>query len=291
MWSVMIPVHDCAHLLERLLPGVVAQLGERSDVHVEVVDDASTDDPSAVVDRLGGGIVTYRRNPVALGAAPNFNHCLRLSRGHLVHLLHGDDMVLPGFYDRMQEAWNDPSLVAVVCRTEYIDDADRPLTVTRPERAGSGIWQNALATMALSNRVRPPGIVVARRAYETVGGFREDLPHAADWEMWTRLAHAGPIWYVDDVLARYRVHAESDTAGRIRSGANIRERIEAIEAVNTLLPAPQRRPIARRAFGYSAVFAGRTALRRLAARDFRTAAVQAREALRCLGRAAAPRIS
>ena len=35
---------------------------------------------------------------------------------------------------------------------------------------------------------RPAGIVVRRRAYERLGGFRTDLPHAADWEMWTRLA-------------------------------------------------------------------------------------------------------
>ena len=36
-------------------------------------------------------------------------------------------------------------------------------------------------------------VLVRRNAYERVGGFDPTLVHAADWEMWTRLAAFGPV--------------------------------------------------------------------------------------------------
>ena len=87
-----------------------------------------------------------------------------------------------------------------------------------PTGKGTGVWTDALDAFAVSNRVRAPGIVVRRAAYERVGGYRTDLPHAADWEMWTRLAAHGPIVFVDQVLACYRRHDTSDTSARVRPG-------------------------------------------------------------------------
>jgi glycosyltransferase involved in cell wall biosynthesis len=277
----MIPVRNCAEYLAGALSEVVDQVP--SDAQVVVVDDASTDDPRGVVDRLGGSLVDYVRQEPAVGAIGNFNRCVELARGELVHLLHGDDAVAPGFYAAMDEAMADPQVLAAVCRTKYIDVAGRTIRTTRSERHGTGPWTDALNVLAVSNRVRPPGIVVRRTAYEQLGGFREDLPHAADWEMWTRIAAAGPVWFVDRPLALYRVHHSSDTAARVRTGDNIRERVEAIRLITALVEPDQRRATRRKALTYSSVYAARTAGRQLVARDWRGAVAQAGQALRCAG--------
>ncbi len=228
-----------------------------------------------------GGRVGFRPNPEHLGAIGTFNRCLSLATGELVHLLHGDDLVLPGFYRAMEAALDQPSAVAAVCRVRDIDADNAPLYVSRSYRRGTGVWRHALEAMAVSNRVRSPGIVVRRSAYERVGGFRTDLPHAADWEMWTRLAASGPIVFVDEVLACYRRHAASDTSSRVRSGANIAERVTAIGVLGEHI-APKRRALTtRRALAYAVVFASRTALRSTRQRDWSAAAAQARQALRC----------
>ena len=120
-WSVVIPVHNCADYLAQALPEVVAQLGDRDDAEIIVVDDNSTDDPAAVIERLGRGRVQYRPNPGHLGAIGTFNRCLELATGDVVHLLHGDDAVLPGFYTAMEQALADPTPVAAVCRVRDID--------------------------------------------------------------------------------------------------------------------------------------------------------------------------
>jgi hypothetical protein len=198
-----------------------------------------------------------------------------------VHLLHGDDAVLPGFYTAMEQALADPTVVAAVCRVRDLDADNTPLYATRSYRKGTGVWPNALEAFAVSNRVRAPGIVVRRSAYERVGGYRADLPHAADWDMWTRLAANGPIVFVDEVLAVYRRHNTSDSWPRIRTGANVRERVTAISVVSAYV-APNRRALTtRKALAYSVVFAARTALSLVKAGEWSAVGRQAYEAVRC----------
>jgi glycosyltransferase involved in cell wall biosynthesis len=281
-WSVMIPVHNCADYLARALPEALAQLGDRDDAEIIVVDDASTDDPSSVVERLGEGKVQFRPNPEHLGAIGTFNRCLQLTRGHLVHLLHGDDAVLPAFYTKMELALEHPATVAAVCRVRDVDAHDSPLQVTRSYRQGTGPWPDALEAFAVSNRVRAPGIVVRRAAYERIGGYRTDLPHAADWDMWTRLAASGPIVFVDEVLALYRRHSASDTSLRVRTGENIRERVAAIGVIAGYLPPTRRTRISRKALAYAVVDATLTAVSLAKAGDRSAAGRQAREAARCV---------
>ena len=133
----------------------------------------------------------------------------------------------------------------------------------------------------MSNRVRSPGIVVRRSAYEQVGGFRTDLPHAADWEMWTRLAAHGPDRLRRRGAGLLPTSRRVRHLGRVRSGANIRERVTAIGVLGEHI-APKRRALTtRRALAYAVVFAGRTALRSARQRDWSAAAAQARQALRC----------
>jgi GT2 family glycosyltransferase len=281
-WSVVIPVHNCADYLAEALPEVLAQLADRDDAEIIVVDDSSGDDPARVVERLGRNRVQYRPNPGHLGAIGTFNRCLDLATGDLVHLLHGDDAVLPGFYPAMERALADPMSVAAVCRVRDVDADNQPLYVTRSYRKGTGVWTNALDALAVSNRVRAPGIVVRRAAYERVGGYRTDLPHAADWEMWTRLAAHGPVVFVDQVLACYRRHGASDTSVRVQTGANIRERVTAIGMIAGHLPPNRRAYTTRRALAYTVVFATRSALSSARTGHWSAAARQGREALRCV---------
>lgn len=278
---MLIPVHNCADYLARALPEVIAQLADRDDTEIIVVDDASTDDPADVVARLGRDRVRYERNERNLGAINTFNRCLELASGEFVHLLHGDDAVLPGFYPAMERALAGPDVVAAVCRAVHVDADDVRTYTTRSYRKGTGIWADAAESLAVSNRVRAPGIVVRRAAYERVGGYRTDLPHAADWEMWTRLAAHGPIVFVDEVLACYRKHDASDTSARVRTGDNIRERIAAIRVVSRYVAPHRRGRTTRKALAFTIVYAGRTALSLIRARDWSAAGRQGWEAVRC----------
>lgn len=279
MWSVMIPAWNSEQFVAAAIESVLAS-GLSGESQIEVVDDASTDSTPGLVSSYADRGVAYHRNERQHGAAANFNECVRRARGHLVHILHADDAVYPDFYVAMERALSGSGAIAAFSRTSYIDEAGAVTNTTRSE-GPSGIWDGAIRTLAVSNRIRPPGIVVRRSAYEAVGGYREDLHHAADWEMWVRLARHGPIWFEDRVLARYRIHEDQDTSVHVSTAANISERVAAIEMIADTLPAEMARPAVRRGLLYSSIFAGRTALRLGRNREWGAAVAQTRAALRC----------
>jgi glycosyltransferase involved in cell wall biosynthesis len=278
-WSIVIPSYNCARYLPAALDGVLAQRPARV-AELEVVDDRSTDGTVAVLEGYRAAGVRVHVNAENQGPVGNFNRCVGRATGDLVHLLHADDEVLPGFYSRMEAGFAHEGVVAAVCRAEYVDEEGTPLGRTRSEQDESGIWRRARDVLTVSNRVRPAAIVVRREAYEALGGFRTDLPHAADWEMWTRLAYHGDVWFENAVLARHRVHAASDTAGRVADAANIAERAETIRLIAASYPSPHTRRLARQAMAYTAVFAGRTAFRLARQGAWGPARAQAAAALR-----------
>ena len=123
LWSVMIPTYNCAHYLRETLASVLAQAPNPEIMQIEVVDDHSTkDDPKAVVDELGGDRVSFYQQPHNVGYIKNFETCLQRSRGTLIHLLHGDDLVRDGFYQKMQRAFEERSdLGAAFCRHIFME--------------------------------------------------------------------------------------------------------------------------------------------------------------------------
>jgi len=238
LWSVMIPTYNCANYLERTLKSVLEQAPSMELMQIEVVDDCSTkDDPEAVVKDLGRGRVTFYRQPQNVGAIRNFNTCIERSVGQIVHILHGDDTVLPGFYKVLQEAFDkEPTIGAAFCRHIPIDEEDRHLSLSQLRSSTAGVLADFLEGIAVSCIVQTPAIVVKRSVYEALGGFLPELFHAGDWDMWKRIATHYPVWYEPQALACYRKHCSSHPSSLIKSGANIANRRRAIEISQLYLP-------------------------------------------------------
>lgn len=270
----MIPVHNGAPLVAEALASVLdADLP--SDTQVEVVDDRSTDDTAAIVEGLADRGVTHHVNSRQLGAPENFNECIRRARGQFVHILHADDAVHRGFYPAMDRGFESTSVVSAVCRARYVDEDGVPFTVT-PSLQATGLWHEARRDLAITIPVRTPAIVVRRRAYEEIGGFHRGLGHAADWHLMARLAAHGRIWYDDRVLVDYRKHQGADTNSWVRSGHNMIERADVLDAVVPLLHPHAVRSHMRRALGYSARFALSNAVRLARSGDMAAAGNQVR---------------
>lgn len=265
-WSVMIPTFNCADFLADTLRSVLAQDPGPNDMQIEVVDDASDrDDPASVVAEVGQGRVAYHRQPHNVGHIANFDTCLQRSRGEIVHLLHGDDGVRPGFYASLQRGFDaEPGLGAAFCRPTYIDSAGQVLSVAALEAQSRGLLADAIPRLAEEQRIMTPSIVVRRAVYEELGGFDRRLVCSEDWEMWVRIAARFPVWYEPEPLALYRMHDNSNTGRHVRSAADMAYTRRAIEIFQEYLPpdiAPQiiataRATYARTAFGNAAQLLG-----------------------------------
>lgn len=237
-WSVMIPTHNCAGYLRQTLASVLSQDFGPGVMQIEVVDDASTkDDPEAVVRELGRGRVAFHRQAVNVGHTANFQTCLEHSRGRIVHLLHGDDAVRPGFYEKMGMAFERvPGLGAAFCRHIYIDEEDREIWESPLERQSSGLLENWLERIAERQLIQTPSIVVARDVYEQIGTFDRSLSAVEDWEMWVRIAAYRDVWFETEQLASYRVHGSSSTSRLLRSAENLRDVRRALSIIRRYLP-------------------------------------------------------
>jgi glycosyltransferase involved in cell wall biosynthesis len=249
-WSVMIPTYNCGRYLEAALRSVLAQDPGSEAMQIEVVDDHSTaDDPEEVVARLGGARVAFHRQPEKVGVVGNLNTCLQRSRGELVHVLHGDDLVLDGFYWRLDARLRKhPDAGAAYCRHLYLDEHGRRLDAAPLEPASSGILTEGARFLAAEQRIMTPCIVVRRSVYEELGGFDDRLACAEDGEMWVRVATRFPVYYEERPLACYRLHGSSNTGRNLRDGKSLDYTRLAIELFASYFEPAERRAVKRTAF-------------------------------------------
>jgi glycosyltransferase involved in cell wall biosynthesis len=275
----MIPTYECAGYLGEALESVLAQDTGPERMQIEVVDDASSDDPEAVVERHGGR-VTLHRQPQNVGHVANLNTCLARARGELVHVLHCDDAVRPGFYAALEPAFDDADVGAAFCRFVAMDEEGRWTTVAPLEAEQDGVIEDWLERIAVGQRIQTPAMVVRRSIYERLGGFDDRVGDAEDWEMWTRIAAHAKVWHVGEPLALYRIRSSSLSRGTLRTGAHVANLRRVIELNREVLPPDRRDELTRTALEVTAVTALKRARRLLAAGDRAAARAQVREALR-----------
>ena len=281
-WSIMIPVYNCAGYLSGTLASVLAQMPP-GEVQVEVIDDCSTrDDPAGVVAACGDERVHYYRQPANVGPQANFTSCIQRARGEWVHILHGDDLVAPGFYAAFEQALRTNHTVgAAFCGTVNIDGDGAVIDVAEPEMTEAGIHVDLIGRLGIRNLIMFPSMIVKRATYERLGGFHPELFHAADWDMWKRVALAVPVWYDPAPLAMYRVHDKSDTSDLMLSGANIADARHAIQVADQYLPAAIRENLTQRANLYHGLYAIEIAGQMIGRGAWSAAGAQLREAFRC----------
>jgi GT2 family glycosyltransferase len=112
--------------------------------------------------------------------------------------------------------------VAVFGACDYIDEDSKVF------------WTNRFGRMAVPlmffgpNKVPQPGSLVRRNALKKIGWLDESLGWAFDQDMFMRLVKVGKIVYVPEVLARFRWHAGSLSAGYSNSSlleaSNVRKK-------------------------------------------------------------------
>jgi glycosyltransferase involved in cell wall biosynthesis len=235
----MIPTYNPGEYLRDTLASVLAQDPGPDVMQIMVVDDCSPQgDVAAIVEEVGRGRVEYYRQPQNIGITKNFQACIELARGQLVHLLHGDDCVREGFYPKIQQLFSKhPEIGAAFCRHIIMDENGHWQHISVLEQPESGVlpsqWLKELAGFI---RIQTPSIVVRREVYEKLGAFDDRLPVVGDWEMWVRVAAYYPIGYEAEPLALYRKHSNSSTNRTVSNGSYFRQLHEAVNIFQEYLP-------------------------------------------------------
>lgn len=210
--DVVVPCYNYARYLQHCVFSVLEQPGV--DVRVLIIDDASSDDTPEVGARLAAADrrVEFRRHAANKGHIATYNEgLLGWARAEHSLLISADDALAPGALRRavtVMERHRDVSLVYGMSRViRHEDSDDSAYREPAPEYRiipGPAFLQFCCETCF--NPVPTPTAVVRTASQQRLGGYRADLPHTGDLEMWMRFAADGPVAVLRAVQAEYRWH-------------------------------------------------------------------------------------
>jgi glycosyltransferase involved in cell wall biosynthesis len=249
-WSVMIPTYNApAHYLETALRSVLQQDPGPDHMQIEVVDDCSPlGAPLELVRRVAGDRVKVHCEPKNNGLAGIWNRCIERARGEWVHILHQDDLVIPGFYSALRQGLaSHPEIGAAITRHAVINPAGNWTYISYLHSDSPVVLEGWHEKITACQMIQCPSIVVGRRVYERLGGFLPQFRFTLDWEMWQRIAAHYPFWFEPRILAAWRTHPGSTTSRLQLEADDSKEVGRMINLTMTYHPPQQARSLARRA--------------------------------------------
>ena len=203
--SVVIPNYNRAALIGETLDNVLAQT--RPPDELIVVDDGSTDDSVAVIERYGKRITLIRQTNAGPGAARNRG--LAAARGDLIQFMDSDDLWSLNKLEAQERA-----LVESGADFAYSPWLQARLEGGRARHADPVIQQHPLppSRSPLAWYLRGWVIVFQcclfrRSLLDAAGPYREDLMPSEDSELLIRILKGGarPV-HVPEALVLYRLH-------------------------------------------------------------------------------------
>ncbi len=254
-WSVMIPVYRPNVEFLRQAVASVSRAAGRESMQIALVRDGSDrpEDPGLgllIEECRDLGVEVFEPiGPLGrLGIGANWNRCIELARGEVVHILHQDDRVRPGFYGANEDALRSaPSIGASFTQHAFVTSDGRFLREGQLRRDQAGVLDDWYEHIVANLAIQCPAIVVKRLVYEQLGGFDTTYRYCLDRAMWQRIAAAFPVWFDPSVLAEYRVHPGSASSSLVDTPTPWREVRRCLSEGLQLVAPAARTPVARSA--------------------------------------------
>jgi hypothetical protein len=208
--DVIVPCYKYGHFLRECVESVLAQ--SLRTVRVLIIDDASPDATAEVATQLmrEDPRVAFIRHAANRGHIETYNEGIEWASADYMLLLSADDVLLPGalmratrFMDDRKEVglihggWVDYHLMASL---SPLDDEDGTWHLS----SGAAFLTQICATG--QNPICTPTAIVRTTLQKGLGGYRAELPHSGDLEMWMRFAAHSAVARVDKPLAVRRRH-------------------------------------------------------------------------------------
>jgi glycosyltransferase involved in cell wall biosynthesis len=200
--SVLLAAHNAAAYLETAVRSVLAQIFD--DLELIVVEDGSSDETPAILDRFDDVRLRVLGNPERLGLARSLNRGLAEARGRYVARLDADDIAMPDRIMRQVAVLRErPGLGAIGSAALDIDFRGRPGTLHVPPVGPAAVRWRALFGSPLFH----PAAVINRELLD-----RHDLRYdpsfaeSEDYDLWARLLSIADADNLGDVLVLVRNH-------------------------------------------------------------------------------------
>lgn len=207
--AVIMSVHNGWPFLEEAVESVLTQ--SHPGTHLVVIDDGSTDEGAPYLDGLDARRATVLRNRHQMGLSWSLRRGISESTSRYIARLDADDAAEPWrIASQVADMEARPS-VALTCASGRIIDESGSVTglFSVPKYSAALMWE-----LTFRNPVAHSSVMIRRASYEAVGGYA-DVSCAEDYDLWSRLVHAGfEISATDRPAVRLRKHGNQMTERR-----------------------------------------------------------------------------
>jgi glycosyltransferase involved in cell wall biosynthesis len=204
--SVIISTYNRTDYLNLTIQSVLSQT--YTNIEIIVIDDGTPNTNNEVLCEKFDK-VKYIKIENSGGPAKPRNIGILEAKGNYIAFVDDDDLWLPTKLERQVDILvNNPDFGLVHCYCEVIDEKGikKNEIIGKPGR--SDIKHGNVSMRMMGNwTVMMPTPLIRKEVVDEVGFFNEQMPAAGeDTEFWARCSFETKFYYIDEVLAQYRVH-------------------------------------------------------------------------------------
>jgi glycosyltransferase involved in cell wall biosynthesis len=224
------PVHEGAAWIAATLDSLAEE--PTTGLEIIVIDSSPTGATAAIVERFADRLPLRLLQRRDLGPwQTKTNLGVELATADYVCMLHQDDLWLPGRVEAVRR-WLDqsPETELHLAPTAIIDrHGNRMGRWNCPLPAEEALGAEfLLGRLLVQNFVSVPAPIFRRSTWLACGGMDERLWYTADWDMWVKLASAGPVVYHNEITTAFRVHGSSLTVTGSRDAGEFRSQMQIV---------------------------------------------------------------
>jgi glycosyltransferase involved in cell wall biosynthesis len=220
--------------LREAMDSVFAQT--HRDWEIVFWDNASTDASADIAKGCGERVRYFRSEETCpLGKARNL--AIAQAKGDYVALLDCDDVWLPDKLDKQVPLGDADPSVALIYSDSFFVDQDGAVLGRYFKQAPPPPGDAFMGLLTRRNFIPCLTVVMRRTVVEKVGGFNPALGYAEDFDLFLRILREHKAAYVNEPLAKYRIHGGAITAAGLPNSTRegiwvIRETAKGIPALS-----------------------------------------------------------
>jgi glycosyltransferase involved in cell wall biosynthesis len=198
--SVVTASYNMGGYIAETIEAVLGQ--DYPQVESIIVDDGSTDDTAAVLERYAGNPRVRVVRQGNAGQTVAKNHGIREARGEFIAFCDADDVWEAHKLSRQVPRFGEsPKIGVVFSDVSFIDGTGAEIQgYVMPRYEGT-----VTAQLLIDNFVPFPSVVVRSSVLREFSGFDERLSMSIDYDLWLRISTRYQFAYVRESLARYRI--------------------------------------------------------------------------------------
>jgi hypothetical protein len=247
--DIIVPCYRYGRYLHECVTSLLTQ--SFRDIRVAIINDASPDHTAEVASDLveQDSRVSYIEHSTNKGHIYTYNEGIEWVSSDYLLLLSADDYVLPGALQRAVAIMERYPEVGFTFGNAFEMDEQGRQTVTNcvgcPNGARVLSGLEFLSLSGVRNIVPTPTAVVRTALQKKVGGYRTELPHSGDMELWFRLAAHSSVGFIPVPQAVYRRHESNMSLSYTRQAylPDLAQRKAALkyffESCESLIPKPR----------------------------------------------------